>query len=125
MARISSADPAISTNIGRGATILTAYAERQVKAYPIFETELDSISFLNTQVLVYFSVGSALLSFAVGIWTNAAFAENLTPAGTLLARVAGPLLCVASAAAYLLGLNARRSRVSQWMKIKQESVSGV
>jgi hypothetical protein len=118
------AKPAVSADIGRGATILTAYAARQVKAYPIFETELDSISFLNTQATIYFSLASALFSFAVGILTNAAFVDTMTAPGAILAKVIAPLLIVGAICAGLLGRHAFKSRASQWSKIRHESTGG-
>lgn len=113
----------ISVDTGRGATILTAYTEREVKAFPIFENELESLSFLNTMTLVFFSVGSAFVSFAIGIWTNAAFADKLTPEGIVAAKYGAPLLCVLSLAAYVLGIIAMFSRSSQWAKIKAHATT--
>jgi hypothetical protein len=117
--------PSLSTDIERGATILTAYAKREMKAYPIFETELDSIAFLNTLSLVFFSAGSALLSFAIGIWTNAAFSERLTPEAAVLSKAGAPALIVAAIVCYVLGERARRSRETEWGKIKGKSLSGI
>ena len=99
------------------------YTERQVKAYPIFESELESLSFLNTMTLVFFSVGSATISFAVGIWTNATFAEKMTPEGVVASIYGAPVLLVAAAICYGLGGLALYSRRQQWSKIKTESVA--
>lgn len=99
--------------------------KREVRAYPIFETELNSIAFLNTVSIVFFSVGSAFISFAIGIWTNAAFAERLTPEGVVLSKIGGPALCIAAALCYGLAIWALVTRRSEWQKIKDASKSGV
>lgn len=110
--------PDISTETTRGATILTAYGKREVKAYPVLEPEVDAIAFFNTLTLVFSSLGSAALSFAIGIWTNAAFAERFTPEAIILAKFVAPALCVVAGILFLLALWSRNSRKSTWEKIK-------
>jgi hypothetical protein len=94
-----------------------------VKAYPIFESELESLSFLNTMTLVFFSVGSAMVSFAFGIWTNAAFAEKLTAEGVVASNYGAPALLIAAVICYGLGGLSLYSRRQQWLKIKAESTA--
>ena len=110
---------------GSGATILTSYTERKVQAFPIFETELESLSFLNGLVLAFSSVASALLAFAVGIWTNAAFAERVTPEGAIMANIVAPGLCCLALISYGLAFWAYKRRSSTWQKVKNQSSSRI
>lgn len=116
-------NPPISTEVPRGATISTAYAERQVKAYAVLESEIKTISFFNTLATVAFSVGAAFISTAAGIWTNAAFVTDkiLPPEGAILAKFVGPTLCVLALIAFALGGWAIHSRRSVWAAISQQS----
>lgn len=83
--------PIISTENGKGATVRTVYAERTMRVLAVFETEVDALSSLNTQSTVFSSFGSAALSFAIGIWTNAGFSEKLTPIGSAASMYVAPL----------------------------------
>jgi hypothetical protein len=113
----------ISTGSPRGATIYTSYATRQVKAYPVFETEIESFNLFNALTLAGFSIGSACIAFAVGIWTNAAFTDKLTPEATIASKIVGPALLVFAALAFVFGFWAKRQRTTTWEQIKRESSS--
>jgi hypothetical protein len=93
-----------------GAIIVTAYARRRLRAYPILESEVKSLSMFNTLSSVCFSVMSALMSFAVGIWVNSLFIENPPAEGKILSHVAAPACCIAAAIAAGLGIWAIWSR---------------
>jgi hypothetical protein len=71
--------------------------------------------------IVFSSLGSGLLSFAIGIWTNAGFAEKFTPEGAILAKFAAPALCVIALIVFCLAFWASRSRNSTWNKIKDDT----
>ncbi len=57
------------------------YVEREVTVYAIHESEVEQISSFNTLGSVFVGIGAAMLSYAIGIWTNASFVEKLTPMG--------------------------------------------
>lgn len=103
-----------------GATIVTAYARRRVSAYPVFENEIRSISTFNSLSIVCFSIMSAFVSFAVGIWVNAFFVENPPPEGRVLSHLGAPACCVVAAIAGGLGIWAIRSRSNAWKDIRRE-----
>jgi hypothetical protein len=104
-----------------GATIVTAYARRRLRAYPILDSEVRSLSMFNTLSAVCFSVMSAFISFAVGIWANALFVENPPAEGRILSHVAAPACCVIAIIALALGVWAIWSRTSTWRDIRRES----
>ncbi len=106
-----------------GATITTAYVARSVRAFAVLESEVHTLSFFNTLAATLFSVASAFLSFAVGIWSNAAFTDKATPAGAILAKVGAPVLCVLAVVALCLALWALRARGSTLTTIRNESRS--
>lgn len=109
----------------RGAIVTTAYAEREVKVFGILESEARMISTFNTLSTTFFSVSSGLVSVAIGIWINGAFAEKPTPAGQLLSSFAAPSLCVLAVVFLVLGIWARSSRGSTWDTIQRESKTKV
>jgi hypothetical protein len=113
----------ISTESPRGATVKTTYVERQVKAFAVFDTEVDVLSSLNAQATVFFSVASAALSFAVSIWANAAFYSELTPAGQIASHIVAPALLVVAVLFVGLGVHAWTRRTSTVNAIRQQSTS--
>jgi hypothetical protein len=114
--------PSISTDISsRGATIRTAYVEREVTAYAIFENEVRTISMWNTLAGVFTSIGAATLSFAIGIWTSAAFTDKLPPEGNILSHVVAPVFCFATIVCWAIAIWAVVSRSKTWAAIRTES----
>jgi hypothetical protein len=98
------------------------YMGRVMKTYPISEPELENISTLDSQVTVRFAVGSALLTFAIGIWTNALFAKEMTAQGQLAVEFVAPLLLVFAIGFAVAGLVSRQHRKSVWDRIKRDSL---
>ena len=92
-----------------------------MKAYAIFENEVRQISMWNALAGVFSSAGAACLSFAVGIWTNASFAEKLTAEGTVMSHFAAPGLCAMTVVFWILAIWAIVSRSKLWSAIKSES----
>lgn len=116
-------DTQIGVPSGRGAFVSHTYVERDVKTYAIFENEVSHISTFNTLSTVGFSVGSALLAFAVGIWTNWAFVDKkaMPPEGVILSTVVAWGLIVLSVGAFAFAFWARWSRGNTWQAIKEQS----
>lgn len=113
----------VYSDSARGATVRTTYVEREMKAWAVFDTEVEALSSLNTQATVFFSVASGLLSFAVGIWISAVFTEQLTPAGMLATSIAAPTLCVLALVFFGLAIGAWWKRRSTLAVIRQQSRS--
>jgi len=99
-----------------GGTIRPLYTVRSQVMYVIPETELSQISHLNTLAIVFFSAGTALLSFAIGIWVDASFQTPPLPAtAEVLKSVLSPILCILGLLLYTCGgwqLWARRSMLN-------------
>lgn len=104
-----------------GANIVMAYAKRRLRAYPILDSEVRSLSIFNSLSAICFSVMSAFISFAVGIWVNALFVEKPPPEGEVLSHVAAPACCALALVALVLGIWAICSRSSTWRNIRRES----
>jgi hypothetical protein len=115
--------PNLSTEVPRGAVISTVYARRDVKAYPVFQSEVRSFSTFNTLEKVAFSAAASFVSLAGGIWINASFTGTPTPEGTILSRVVAPGLCGLALIALILAILAIRLRKSVWLAIDKESAS--
>jgi hypothetical protein len=50
----------------RGSTILTTHTVRQMKAFEIYENEMESLSLLNWITTLFGALGTGLISFAIG-----------------------------------------------------------
>jgi hypothetical protein len=94
---------------------------RTMTTYPVSEPEMDQISSLNDQFTVRAMVSSSLLALAAGIWTNALFANDMTPSGHLASLFAAPLLLVFALGYGYGAYVARKNRVSAWTRIKSEA----
>jgi hypothetical protein len=113
----------ISAEIPRGATIETAYVERQVRAYAVLENEAESLSAMGGQATTFIAVATFSYSIAIGIWVTAAFAEKVTPEGTVLAHFGAPILLGLGVVFTVLTVMVRRSSGSTWDRIRKESKS--
>jgi hypothetical protein len=107
-----------------GATMVMAYARRSLRAYPILDSEVRSLSIFNTLSTTCFALMSAFISFAGGIWVNALFVENPPAEGKILSRFVAPALCVGAVVALLLGIWAICSRTNTWREIRRSSGQG-
>lgn len=72
----------------------TYHVGRTVKIYPILESELRSISMLNSLVIMLVSVGTFFLSYAIGLATDWAMQDSITATGTILVNVVVPICLV-------------------------------
>jgi hypothetical protein len=85
-----------------GSLVENLYVKRTVTVLAVHDHEVEDISFMNTLSTACFSLASAFVAFAVGILTNAAFVEKVTPAGRA-AMLVGVPLCVFSAIVFICG----------------------
>jgi hypothetical protein len=106
-----------------GATLHAQYMGRTMKCYPVHETEMDSLASMNTQATAFFSAASAFAAYAVGIWTNASFADKLTATAEVASMMVGPILIVVAFFFAGLGIYTVARRRSLWKKIKSEAVT--
>jgi hypothetical protein len=118
-------EPNFSSESGRGAFVSHTYVERDVKTYAIFESEVSHLSTFNTLATIFFSVGSAFLAFAVGIWTNWSFVDKKTmpPEGVLLSTIGVWFFIGGAVLSYMLALWAMWKRGSSWSDIRKQSKS--
>ena len=105
----------------RGALLRTTHVERTVRVDAVQENELETVSLLNTSVTVCFSVGSALLLFAVGILADWAIEDSLTATGKVLVKVVTPICGVLAMGFYGAGVVLVHTRKTHWKRIRDES----
>jgi len=115
--------PTVPPTSANGATVQSEYMGRTMRCYPVHETEMDGLIEANGDATSHFAMSSACVAFGVGIVTNAAFTEKLTPAGELATKLAAPVLLVLALYFVVLGLRARARRERLWTKIKREAVT--
>ena len=86
------------------------------------ENELNQISHLNTLSTIFFSVGSALISIAIGVWVDAAFqTEPISATAEVLKSVVLPIIVVLGVLCYAGGIWQICARKSMLNTIKKES----
>jgi O-antigen/teichoic acid export membrane protein len=107
--------------VAMGAIVQTMYVERQMRAYAVYHDEVSSLSYLNTQATLFFTIASSLFSFAVSIWTNAIFYTGLTAAGEVATKYVSWGLLILGAVFICLGSHALYSRKRSWSAIIQGS----
>jgi hypothetical protein len=105
-----------------GATMRPQYMGRIMTTYPVSEPELENISTLSSQITARLSVASFLLALALGIWTSAIFATELTPAGNLASVFVAPLLLLFAVGYGVAAFISRRNRASAWERIKSDAL---
>jgi hypothetical protein len=113
----------VFTEGAKGAIVRTIYVEREVKCLAVFDTEVDTLSSLNTQATTFFSAAAAFFSYGVGIATSAAFTETLTAEGLVLRNVGGPSVVVVALICLALGIFAWQKRRATLAAIRAQSSS--
>ena len=94
---------------------------RDMLTYPVNDSEISGLAKDNTEARVFFSVASSLASIAIGIWTNAAFAEAPTPMGELLGGFFAYVLLAMATIFGWLGWRCLQVYNSTWDRIKNEA----
>lgn len=105
----------------QGAVVNPIYATRDVMHYAVTNHELRAISFLNTLIVTFSSLGSFLLAAALSIWIGVLIEDTLTDTRKVLAYVAAPIICLISLVAFLLACITWRVRRSELDTIRRES----
>jgi hypothetical protein len=104
-----------------GASVQPQYVRRVMKVYAINEHEAQTLSSLNAQATVYFSLASFFASFCLAIWINALFYTYMPPVAVIAAYVVAPCLGVIAIGSLIMAIVSLRSRRSTWRVIKDES----
>jgi hypothetical protein len=107
-----------------GATITTAYTGRVVKVVAVLDSELKTISSLNTRATIFLGVASGLIALAGGIWITAGFTptSSLPPAGVVLMNLGAPVLVVLGLVFVALTCLEFRSKASLLENIQREQL---
>lgn len=111
----------VESPLTAGSIVVNDYVRRNVKVLAIYEHEAEHISFMNGLSTLCFSLMSAFFSFAIGIWVNAAFQNELPPVAVILSKVVGPGAVVLGVISGILGMVALRKRGSTLNEIKSQS----
>ena len=109
--------------MGDGSLYKTMSTEREVPIYAVSESDIDNIGRWSALATWGFSIGSAFLSFAVGIWTNFAFADpnSLTAEAKVASAMVAPAFCLIAFVGIGIGLWSLVSRSRAWAAIKDQS----
>lgn len=102
-----------------GAVFQTTYVSRSVNAYPLHDSDIESLSLFNNLSTLFFNFCSFLLALALGIWTNAAFVERPTAEGQILAWVAAPIMIFFSVVFLGWAIWAHVKRKTIWSEIRK------
>ena len=106
-----------------GTRFRTLHVQRTLRVYPIEEGELRILSSMNSLALIFFSVGSGLLTFAVGLIADGILEGELTQSARTLLQVVAPMCGVLAFGSYAVGVWALRNRRSELNRIEEQTVS--
>lgn len=114
-------------DIGRvGATVRPIYGERRPVTYHVFETELMTITALNSHAISQFSIGSALAAFVANILIAFTFSgDNVGDIGKFLFHYVSWICGTLAAAFYGFGILSLRQKKSLIDQIKRETKQSV
>ncbi len=104
-----------------GSKFHTYQIGRTVKIYPILETELRSISMLNTLVIISFSAGTGFLTYGIGLVTDGVMQESITETGHFLFNFVVPLCAIVCLLCYGVAYWAFKNRITDLEKLLEET----
>jgi hypothetical protein len=114
-------EPVAPGGFTTGATVRTLYVEREVTVFAVHEFEYKSLSNMSLFATFAFAIAGASLAYGMGIFTNAIFAEKLTPAGEMATKIAAPVLIIFAVICAVAGGFAVWRRSELWGTIKKQS----
>lgn len=94
---------------------------RTVKVYPLQEMEIDALALFNSLATALFSLGSALVTYGLGIYSSATIQGSLTPRAWGFVDFAGPIPIAIGTLFIVGGILAWWRRYSLARKIKSEA----
>ena len=104
-----------------GAHLSVDHGGRAVKAYPVTESELRTMTFINSFAGVAFGVGGFFLGLFVEIFIDASFSDKLSIEAALLLKFGPWIFGILSAASFVAGVLAVVFRSSTWKDIKKST----
>lgn len=104
-----------------GTKFHTRHLKRTVKIYSIQEFELRSVTRLNAIILIATSTGAALLTYLMGLGTEALMQETISPTGWILLKVVGPICGVLCMGCFGIAGWAYKTRKTDLDQILEES----
>lgn len=107
--------------IAAGSSVTPVYTRRNMTMYALTESEVSTISSVNTQVSVDFALSSFLFSAALGVYTNSIFYNELNAAGSLAKYYAAPITFALGLVFLVRGVAGVRRRSKLWSGLKAES----
>lgn len=113
--------PLPPSDSSRAAVLSVQHVNRTVKAYLVQESEVRSLSVMNGIGILFFGIGSALLSLAGSIWIAAAMVDPLPQSAAYLPHDIAPLMAALSFLCFLFVAWAAYQGSETWKTIKRES----
>ena len=105
----------------RGSIVRTIYSVRTMKSFAVHENDLEELSLINVFVVVFFSIGSAFLTWGIDIFIGLVGEEAKSPVEQIMYTRALPVLIFLSLVFFCLGIRSIYSRRTRLRKIKEES----
>ena len=113
--------PEIITTPLRASYIETIGTVRKMRSLLVHEYELESISWINTMVVVFFSMGSALLTYGIDIIIDAMGKSQSTAVELIMFRYGSPILILLAMVFFGLGVKSIFSRRNMLNRIRGET----
>jgi len=92
-----------------------------VKAYGVTESEIEQLGMFNTLTTIFFSVGTAVLTFGVGLFVDWIMEGMPCNYGETLAKIGGSICIFIGVVLYIVGIIFIKHRRSTIQRIKRDS----
>jgi hypothetical protein len=97
------------------------HAARRMRVSGVMDSELRSLTFVNTAMTALLSLGTGCLGFVLGLKSSVAVADKVPEATAALLKVVEPSITGLGVALYFFGVIAWITRIGYVSTIKRES----
>jgi hypothetical protein len=110
------------TSAAGGSTWRLGYGDREVKVYPVNETEMETLSHLGADATLLFSIASGLLGFGINTIISLTLAGGVSPFVSGVYWSAIVLCLLGSVACFIYAGTKWKQRNNTLTRVKSETV---
>jgi hypothetical protein len=104
-----------------GALLPVIYGSQAMKAYPVTEVQLTSVSLINSIAGVAFTLFGFFIGLTLEIYISSSFYQTLPPEAAVLVKFGGSVTAALAFVCLIFGIVSVCIRSSTWHKIKSNT----